>query len=185
MPDSTRKLIQGTLESARAVTFVDILAILRSIRGCGLTTRHFQDSLVQLLDHPLATKRSVDILEKAVTAELKNHEREFLRGQQTLRMHQHRQRVRGACGQELRIELATSYGTYWEPAPEVPGFRVTLALGESARPGHDCFIVNLKQPGRHRAVWTRKRDARLTSNDSLRKGEVAEFFIELLIEHQP
>jgi hypothetical protein len=185
VPESTRKIIEATLQSPRAVTFVDILAILRSVRCSGHPVDHFQDYLLRLLDHPLATARSIQILEKAVTAELKSHEREFLRGRQTLRMNQHRQRVRGVRGQDLRVELPIVFGSYWESRPDPEAFEVTLALGELAKPGHDCFIVHLKDVGRHRASWVRKQDARIPSGSPQRSIETTEFYIELMIENQP
>lgn len=185
MPESTRKLIEATLRSEQAVTFVDILAILRSIRSSGHPVNHFQGPLLQLLDHPLATNRSISMLEKAVTAELKSHEREFLRGRQTVKMGQNRKRVRGVRGQELRVELPIGHGSYWEPLPSSGAFQITLALGEIAKPGHDCFIVLLIEAGRHSASWVRKQDARIPSNNSQRSNETDQFYIELMIENQP
>ena len=186
MTETTRKLIEETLHSKQAVTFLDALSILRSIRSSGLTTRHFQNSLIELLEHPEATRRSVEILEKALTAELKNHERELLRGRRPLSERNNRQTVHGVCGQELRVELPASSGSYWEPTSnQQQAIEIRLLLGEAAKAGCESFGVSLKAVGRYKVCWERRLDAREASKSSLRNRLSDEFYLEIVINNHP
>ena len=178
-----RQLLSDTLKSTTAITFVDVLAILRGIRAQGQAITGYQKDLLALLDHPAITAKARDILENTLEADFKKLARQRQRAQTTVQMKDRGKSIRMTAQRELLIELKSQQGFYWEPCEPVALVFITSVIGTDAKPGHETFRCIAQQTGSEIVRFELKADARLPQKDSLRTAVSHDFFFELTVEH--
>ena len=105
-----KQLLSHTLHSSTAVTFVDVLAIIRGIRAKGQPCIQYQAELMALLEHPRITRHAQEIIEQALGGELKEAARQRQRSTRTITSQDLGKAVRMPQNEALKIQLRTQHG---------------------------------------------------------------------------
>ena len=177
-----KQLLSDAINSPTAVTFVDALTIIRSIRVKGQTCIQYQEQLVSLLDHPKITKKAQTIIEQALGSELKSADRQRQRSCRTITSRDHGKIVRIAVGATLNIELKSQHGFYWEHQPSHSHLKLELISGAKAKAGYETFACQALSAGQDKVRLCLIKDARFSKKDSLRSPASNEFYIDLMVE---
>jgi hypothetical protein len=155
--DRTDKIISDLLNPSEAVTFYDIVALLRPLERRDWISTPLLGRLAKLHDAPNTSDGARHILSLFLGKTLKAHERERARAHKPLTLKQSGQRLRIDTAQciEIHLDEREGQGFRWTPLPCRHHHTKRLALLE-AEDGQVHFRVNFKTVGLHRVALQEK-----------------------------
>lgn len=164
-----------------AITFVDILGVLRAIRSRGRNVTDFSTELLALLDSATLTTTASLYLQNALSHEAKTREREMMRAQTVIRSNSFGKHFRAHIGQVLRVELPVKHGVYWRFCGNPSEIEVERVLGENAKAGFEVFLVKSLRSGSHQPRFTHEKDHAQYSKASSENATPMEFYFDLWV----